>query len=170
MNDQEVCKYNSHGLFPYTKEEEKAWHRKIENNEVVAWAVIGKTSINANNLKPGDELHPGGFWEDARYYVHIGNVSLQSINWINRSAEFAIILGEKSWWGQGVATEALQILINHGFNKLNLHRIWSGTAAENIGMLRVFKKLNMEHEGTFKDGVFLNGQYVNVLCWSILNR
>lgn len=152
--DQEVTKHNSHGLFPMNREGEEAWRRKIENNEIIVWGVLIK----------GTDEH--GYQDE---FKHIGNISLQSINWINRSAEFAIVIGEKDYWGKGFASEALELLINHGFQKLNLHRIWSGTAATNKGMLRVFEKLGMVREGIFKDGVFLNGKYVDVHCYAIIN-
>jgi len=104
---------------------------------------------------------------DIREYIHIGNISLQRINFINGSAEFAIVM-DKEYHGQGFATEALHKLIDHGFNKLNLHRIWSGTAKTNIGMQKVFKKLGMVQEGVFKDATFLNGKYEDIVCFAIL--
>jgi RimJ/RimL family protein N-acetyltransferase len=137
MYDQEVTKYNSHGLF-----------------EIIVWAIIVEGNKDSKE-------HTG--------VIHIGNISLQSFNWINRSAEFAIVIGEKEYWGKGYATEALKILIEHGFYKLNLHRIWSGTASTNQGMIRVFKKLGMTYEGADKHGVFLDNEYVDVIRYAILN-
>ena len=151
FHDQEVTKHNSHGLFPYTKKEESVWRNKIENNEIIVWAIMAKIMpIAPISIK------------------HIGNISLQSINWINRSAEFAIVIGEKAFWCGGYGTNSLKILIDHGFEKLNLNRIWSGTAETNERMIKVFMNLGMTHEGIFREAVFLNGEYVNVQCWSIL--
>ena len=149
MHDQEVTKHNSHGLFPYAQKDREAFYESLRNNKIICWAVMAI----------GPEVGA---------YKHIGNISLQSINWINRSAEFAIVIGEKDYWGKGYATEALQILITHGFEKLNLHRIWSGTAATNKGMQKVFNKLGMKNEAKFKDGMFLNGEYVDVVAYAIV--
>jgi RimJ/RimL family protein N-acetyltransferase len=146
-NDLEVCKYNSHGLFPRSNSEQHEWIKQIENNEIIVWAIILKTDS-----------------------THIGNISLQSFNWINRSAEFAIVIGEKDYWGQRIAECSLKILIDHGFDKLNLHRIWSGTAETNCGMRRVFEKLGMKYEGNFRDGTFLDGKYRDIHCWGILEN
>ncbi|MCK9282477.1 MAG: GNAT family N-acetyltransferase, partial [Melioribacteraceae bacterium] len=103
------------------------------------------------------------YWEQ-----HIGNISLQRINWIYRSAEFAIIIGEKDYWKSGIGFEALTILFKHGFDKLNLHRIWTGTASSNEGMNKLCMKLGMTLEGIFYDGIFLNGKYRNINCYSIM--
>ncbi len=158
MHDQEVTRYNSHGLFPYTKKEEDEWRQAIIDNKIIAWAIVKK--IGPKELAG----HPVKRTE----MIHIGNVSLQSFNWINRSAEIAIVIGEKQYWGKGYATKAFDIMISHGFMKLNLHRIWSGTASINNGMIRVFEKVGMQYEGTFRDGTFLNGRYVDVVCYAAI--
>jgi RimJ/RimL family protein N-acetyltransferase len=80
----------------------------------------------------------------------------------------AIYIGETSAWGKGVATDAIDLMCQHGFNRLGLHRIWSGTAETNTGMNRVFDKVGFQREGVFRDGMFLNGRFVNIICWSLL--
>jgi RimJ/RimL family protein N-acetyltransferase len=148
MNDPIVTKYNSWGLFPYTKRTANEYMKYLETtNDAIAWAVMVHTM---------DGL------------IHIGNITLQYINWINRSAEMAIVIGEKDYWNKGYATEALTVLYNHGFHKLNLHRIWSGTAQTNIGMIKTFEKLGMAHEGTFMDAMFLDGVYTDIVEYAIL--
>lgn len=152
FHDQEVTKYNSHGLFPYTKQQARAFFEKLDSSNDLIWAVfILPKSIKAakNPMK------------------HIGNISLQNINWINRSAEFACVFGAKEHWGKGYATEAAQIIFLHGFNKLNLHRIWTGTAETNIGMQNVAKKLGMNKEGQFKDAMFLEGEWTDIVEYGI---
>ena len=80
--DQEVTKYNSHGLFPQTKQDTENFFNNLGNNNL--------------HLALIDTY-------DSR---HIGNLSLQNINFINRSAEFAIIIGEPSYWGKGISLTA----------------------------------------------------------------
>ena len=43
--------------------------------------------------------------------------------------------------------EAGSLLIDHGFNKLNLHRIHCGTSSENYAMQKLALKLGMSKEG-----------------------
>ena len=154
--DPDVTKYNSHGLFPYTAEAMKAYIDKLRcptTMDIIVWAMI--TEYQAEYRTEKD--------------IHIGNVSLQRIDWINRSAEMAIVIGEKDYWNKGYAEEALIALYDHGFDRLGLHRIWAGTAETNHGMKKVFEKLGMKHEGTFKEAIFLDGFFVNIMEYGITN-
>ena len=146
-----VTAQNSHGLFPKSEAEYEMFLESIDIAEAIVFAIL---------VKQGDEIPA---------YVHIGNVSLQGFNWIYRSAEFAVVLGEPDFWGKGYCTEATELLLKHGFGKLNLHRIWSGTASTNVGMQRVFDKLGFQEEGIFNDGMFLNGRYVDICCYYLLD-
>ncbi len=145
FGDQEVTKFNSHGLFPQSKGSYEEFFKRLDNNEMICLSIIDKIKG-----------------------IHVGNVSLQSTNWINRSAEIAIVIGEKDYWGKGWGTTALRCLIYHGFMKLGLKRLWTGTAATNIGMQKVIKKLGMNQEGTFKKAMFLNGKSEDIYEYAIL--
>ena len=145
FGDQEVTKYNSHGLFPQSKSEYERFFKKLDSNELICLAIVDRIKN-----------------------IHVGNVSLQCINWFTRSGELAIVIGEKDYWGLGWGTIALRCLMYHGFMKLNLWRQWSGTALTNIGMIKVFDKLGMEREGTFRDATFLHGKYVDVVNHAVL--
>lgn len=155
FHDQDITKHNAHGLFPYTKTEQKEFLEFVEKNENIVWAVYLKENTEFDSFKNSH---------------HIGNISLSQINWIDRSAEFACVFGEKQHWGKGYCTEAAQVLFDHGFDKLNLNRIWTGTAATNIGMQKVAEKLGMVKEGVFREGTFLNGKYTDIYVYGLLKN
>ena len=50
----------------------------------------------------------------------IGQCGLNNISWINRSAEFSIIIGYSEFRGYGYGSDAIRILIKYGFEELNL--------------------------------------------------
>lgn len=153
FHDPVVTKYNSHGLFPYTKKKREAFFQSLEDaSDCIVLAILA----NSNSMYSKKE------------FIHIGNVSLQSINWTYRSAELAIIIGEWQMHGKGIGTEACKKIIEHGFKKLNMHRIWTGTACSNIPMQKTAEKCGMKHEGYFMDGMFLNGKHENIVLYSIL--
>jgi len=77
FEDQEVCRYNSHGKFFKTQEYFRAFISNLNSDNCVVWAICHKLD------------------------GHIGNISLQEVSFINRNAEFAIILGEKKTLGKG---------------------------------------------------------------------
>lgn len=149
LNDTAVCEFNSHAVFPYTKEKMDAYYdylQKTQSTNIVL-AIIDK-----NNL------------------THIGNISLQNIDWINRSAEYAILLGNKSYWGIGVASEASILICDYGFTRLNLHRIYCGTSSKNIGMQKLANKMHMSQEGIRKQAIFKNGEYIDIVEYGVLKN
>ena len=165
FHDPDVTKHNSHGLFPYTKEQMAKFLAQLESSDDLVWAVIVKIQKQINPIKHFPNLPPKEY-ED----FHIGNITLQCIHQIYRSAEFACVFGEKDYWGRGYGTEAAKMIFNHGFKRLNLHRIWTGTASTNIGMQKIAEKLGMKKEGVFKEAMFLNGEYVDIIEYGILAK
>jgi [ribosomal protein S5]-alanine N-acetyltransferase len=146
FHDQRVTKYNSHGLFPYTEKQFNEYMDELDH--------------------PTDKLVMGIFHVDTNR--HIGNVSLQSIDWINRSAELAIIIGETEYHNSGVGKYACQLMLEHGFLKMNLHRIWTGTTATNIPMVNLALSCGFSHEGTFRQAAFLEGKYISIQEFGLL--
>ena len=51
---------------------------------------------------------------------YIGNVNIQNIDWINRTASVPIFIGDKSEWGKGYATEARMLALRFAFYERNL--------------------------------------------------
>lgn len=144
FEDQEVCRYNAHGKFFKTKAYFREYLNELNREDRVVWAICHVTD------------------------GHIGNVSLQEISTINRTAEFAIILGDKRHWGKGVGLSAAGKLLEHGFNKLNLERIYCGTASTNEGMKKLAIAVGMLLEGTRRKHLFLEGSRVDVVEYGIL--
>lgn len=148
LNDPEVCSENSHAVFPNTHEKTLAYIKSLNNGkDEAAFAIRWKK----NN-------------------VHIGNASVQKINRINRSAELAILIGNKKYWNKGVGNEVYKLLIDYGFNRLNLNRISSGQTVTNTGMIRVCEKQGMKKEGTLRQALYKNGRYVDAVIYSILKK
>lgn len=148
FNDEKVCEHNSHHVFPYTYHQAKDYIRskKKDTNNLVLAIVLKKKNF------------------------HIGNISLQDINYVNRSAELAIIIGEKKYWGKGYAREAAQLIVAHGLKELNLHRIHCGTSATNIPMQKLAIFLGMKHEGRRKEALYKHGKFVDILEFGLLRK
>lgn len=82
--------------------------------------------------------------------LHIGNITLQQIDWIHRRAYLGYLIGDKEFAGKGIASEAGLMILYHGFNKLNLARIWTTVAAEHKASLRVATKIGLKQEGILR--------------------
>lgn len=146
LNDNEVCRDNSHATFPNTREKTMAYVESVSRtNKEIVLAIRWKK----NN-------------------VHIGNIALQRINWVSRSAELAIIVGDKKYWNKGVGTEAYMLMLGYAFDRLNLNRISSGQTLQNIGMINVCIKCGMKEEGVSRESMFKDGKYIDTVTYSIL--
>jgi RimJ/RimL family protein N-acetyltransferase len=98
----------------------------------------------------------------------IGNCSFFEIDWRNRSAEFGIMIGEKSFWNQGYGSEAVRLLLKLGFETLNLQRIFLRVFETNPRAIRAYEKAGFTLEGRQRKAEFQNGKYIDVLVMSIL--
>jgi len=92
---------------------------------------------------------------------HIGNIKIGPIDWNHKFADVGIIIGEKAFWGKGFATEAIKLVTDFAFKKLNLHKLNAGAYANNIGSIKAFKKAGFSVEGLRKKQYFYNGSYID---------
>ena len=94
----------------------------------------------------------------------IGAAGLLYINWIIRSADFSFYIGKDEVYidNKGVAEEATQLLINYGFNNLNLHKIWMELYEfDNVKLDFFMKKFGFKKDGLLRDNCFEDGKYYN---------
>ncbi len=99
----------------------------------------------------------------------IGAVYLLEIDWVNRSAEFSIQIGEAEARGQGFGAAATRAALAHAFDDLNLHRVWLTLLASNARAESLYKKAGFEREGVLRDAAFKEGRYVDVVTMAILD-
>lgn len=148
FNDQEACRGNSHHVFPYTKDAAVSYiHHAKQTREDLILAIV---------MQKDDQ--------------HVGNIALQNIHPIYRSAEFSIMIGEKLYWGQGVGKEAGKLICDHGFKALNLHRIACGTFENNLAMKKLALYLGMVKEGVRRQAAFKDGKFVDVIEYGVLRQ
>jgi len=97
-------------------------------------------------------------------------VALFEINIYHQVAELGIVIGDKNFWGRGVATEVITKLIEYAFDNLNIQRISAEVEEKNIPMVKVFEKVGFEQDGIFKQARIKNRQRINVLHFGILKQ
>jgi RimJ/RimL family protein N-acetyltransferase len=96
---------------------------------------------------------------------HIGNIKIGPINLNHQIAPIGILIGDKNEWGNGYASEAIQIVTQFGFDKLNLMKIYAGCYESNIGSKRAFEKSGYEVEGFFRSHVKVKNRREG--CWQL---
>lgn len=108
------------------------------------------------------EIQNGQAWQ------LIGNTGLFNLEWTNRCAEFGIFVGDKACWDKGCRTEAVRLLLEHGFNTLNLNRIYLRVHSTDARARRSYEKAGFVPKGTMREGVYRHGRYVDVHIMSVL--
>ncbi|MGI9551680.1 MAG: GNAT family N-acetyltransferase [Aurantibacter sp.] len=74
-----------------------------------------------------------------------------------KSAETGYWIGEP-FWGKGIATKAVELIVNHGFKKLGLIRIYAGVFEYNTASMKVLEKNDFQKEGIFQKAVLKNNK------------
>ena len=100
----------------------------------------------------------------------IGNCGIMNINQINRSAEVGIFIGDENKRSNGYGTESLRLLLDYGFNYLNLNNIHLGVKAFNERAIACYKKVGFKEYGRRREAYFLNGKYYDHVFMDILAR
>ncbi len=85
------------------------------------------------------------------------------------SAEIGYWLGE-SYWGRGIATEALLLVTEHVFDTLNMLRLFALPFADNAGSIRVLEKAGYSREGVLHSSSVKYGQPRDQLLFARVNR
>ena len=103
--------------------------------------------------------------EDA---LPFGTISLMRIDRDNGSAGVGIAIGEKSLWGKGYGTDAMNALLDFGFGEVRLERIWLDVYDFNKRARRSYEKSGFVVEGIQRHAHYSEGRYRDVLLMSIL--
>src|SRR3989338_2069227 len=104
--------------------------------------------------------------------VPVGVCGLVYVDWISRSADFSFYIGHQEQYidNNGYALEAAKLLLNYGFNNLNLHKIWMELYEFDKKKINFFtKKLNFKKDGDLRDNCFEGGKYWNSHIYSLLD-
>jgi RimJ/RimL family protein N-acetyltransferase len=137
LNDDEVTRYMETGAFPVTPADLRRYLERFQNSTTdLIFAIVDRQSDQ-----------------------HMGNVTLNHINWIHRTADTGIMIGRKEFCGKGYAFEAWSLLIEYAFTRLGLRRIIAGAIAGNTASVKVLTKLGFKIEGTRRQHALVDSEY-----------
>ena len=100
----------------------------------------------------------------------IGNCSIYRENDNVRVAEIGIFIGDEKFRNNGYGQEALNLLLDYGFNYLNLNSIYLNVFSFNDIAINCYKKIGFKEAGRLRENYFLNGKYYDVVYMDILKR
>lgn len=154
LNDPEVRQ----GILlhsPVSQTEEDGWYERMLTRPV-------DEHVMALDVKLPPVENGGDRWKP------IGSLAFDHIDWHVRTAEFGILIGDKTYWNRGYGTEAVRLLCQHGFNTLNLNRIFLHVFENNPRAIRTYEKSGFIIEGRERQAEYKDGKFIDVLRMSLL--
>ena len=100
--------------------------------------------------------------------IKIGICGLIDIDYKNKNANIAIIIGKTQLHAKGLGTMALSNLLNYGFKKLGLHRIGAEVIEYNKTSIHLFEKSKFKIDAIYRDVIWRNNRWWNMYSMSIL--
>lgn len=147
INDPEIRQFiTNQSLLSFSQEEK--WIESLNNGkEEIALAVVTK---NQN--------------------LHIGNVGISNIDWINRRGTTGALIGEKDYWGKGYGTEAKLLLLKHVFDTLGLEKICSMVLSTNPRSKAYLEKTGYKEEGCLRRHCLVDGKKVDIFVMALFRE
>lgn len=101
---------------------------------------------------------------------YIGMADYRDVEKIKRSCTIGITIGEKDYWGKGYGTDAIKVLIEFLFNRVNLRRIQLDTWSGNKRAISAYSKCGFKVEGTLRESEYIEGKYYDTIIMGLLRR
>ncbi|CAA7618650.1 GNAT family N-acetyltransferase [Magnetospirillum sp. UT-4] len=143
LNDPETLRYSARKAFPTGIEEARAYPEAAR--------------------RAGD-LHLAICVTDTAQ--HVGNISLQRIQWPHGSAVLSILIGTAATRGKGYGKDAIALATRHAFASMGLRRL--SAESPHPAFNAAMRSLGWTHEGTRRQALLVDGAYADLECWGIL--
>jgi ribosomal-protein-alanine N-acetyltransferase len=150
-------------------------------NELAGDFAVARNTLNVPHPYP---LEAAETWIGSHAALHVEHGHLHwavclksgeligSLNFGMNKAHSNALLGfwiGAPYWNQGYCTEAGRVAIDHAFGALALHRVHSHQFSRNAASGRVLQKLGFVREGLFKEHIFKDGEFLDVVYYGLMN-
>ena len=99
----------------------------------------------------------------------IGTTTLFHLNLDNGRAEIGYAMG-RAHWGKGYMNEALNALVSHAFEVMELRRLEADVDPRNTASIRTLERLGFQREGFLRERWHVNGEIQDALFYGLLRR
>jgi RimJ/RimL family protein N-acetyltransferase len=100
----------------------------------------------------------------------LGDVDLSVINWGSRDSFVGIGIGERSFWGQGFGTDAMNLILRYAFTELNLRRVTLTVFEFNGRAIRSYEKAGFRLEGRERQVMQREGRRWDIFYMGVLRE
>src|SRR3954462_75562 len=100
----------------------------------------------------------------------VGTCAFSQLDGENGSALYHITIGEPDVWGMGYGTEATQLMVDHAFGSLGLHRGSLYVFEFNERAMKAYQRSGFVVEGRARESIWRDGRWWDELAMSVLER
>ena len=100
--------------------------------------------------------------------THIGNIKIGPIHPKYKNADISYLIGERTAWGKGYASEAIKLIVAFGFDVISLHRIQAGIISGNDSSAKVLVRNGFIKEGELREKILIDEEYRNHIMYGLL--
>lgn len=149
LSDPQVTRYYgiSYSLLEETEAQMKFYDDLLKDETGIWWAICFKQD-------PTAMIGACGF----NYFNH-QHKKIEMGYWVL-----------SAYFGKGIMTEAVPVIINYAFATMDIHRIEAVVENGNDDSARLLKKLHFNYEGTLVDSEIKNGQFISLQYWALLSK
>lgn len=97
----------------------------------------------------------------------VGTIGLKEPNEVWGTVEIGYMIDPEQW-GNGYATEAVDLLCRYAFDERRLEKVFATVYATNPASARVLEKVGFQQEGTLRKHAFADGERVDVRYYGLL--
>jgi RimJ/RimL family protein N-acetyltransferase len=98
----------------------------------------------------------------------VGSCAFSQVDGENGSAMYHITIGEKDAWGRGYGTETTELMLDHAFRTLGLHRVALTVFEFNERAIRAYRRCGFVVEGRARESIWRDGRWWDELAMSVL--
>jgi [ribosomal protein S5]-alanine N-acetyltransferase len=99
----------------------------------------------------------------------IGTTTLFNLSIENGRAELGYAMA-RSYWGKGYMNEALDALVSHVFEVMELRRLEADVDPRNAASIRTLERLGFQREGFLRERWHVNGEIQDAFFYGLLRR
>jgi len=100
----------------------------------------------------------------------IGVTGLTYIDWKNRNSEISIYFSTKNWQTKPEANEVINLIMEYGFEELNLNRLYVEIFSLMKENIKLFIKMKFIKEGQLREKIWRENKWWDTLIFSKLAK
>ena len=98
---------------------------------------------------------------------HIGNVTVNHVDYLTGMADSGVLIGERAAWRHGYALEAWRACLRYVLTDVGLRKIIAGAVDQHHASRRLMLKLGFRKEGVLRGETWVEGRWCDVVRYGL---